>query len=123
MKAREGGFTLVEIILAVVLLCFGVMVLTSSASGISRMIRSGQGKTRAAAIASGRVEYLRNIARSTSPACTSGALTGGTAPQPAGFTETWTVSGTGSTRLVQVIVNYRNGPRAQSDTLGAVILC
>jgi hypothetical protein len=114
---------MVEIIMAIVVLAFGILVLSSSAAGFSRMLGSGQGKTRAAAVASARVEYLRNLAMGTMPPCTSASLTGGTAVQPAGFTETWTVSGTGAIRTVKVIVTYRTGSRAQADTLGAVLSC
>ena len=123
MNRERNGFTMVEIIMAIVVLSFGIVVLSSSASGISRMLGSGQGKTRAAAVASARVEYLRNVAMSTTPLCTSASLSGGTAVQPAGVTEEWTVTGNGSIRVVQVIVKYRNGPRPQADTLGAVIAC
>lgn len=123
MIRNKNGFTMIEIIMAIVVLAFGILVLCSSASGISRMLGSGQSKTRAAAVASARVEYLRNVALSTTPACTSPSLTGGSAAQPAGFTEDWTVTGTGSIRVVQVIVKYRSGPRSQADTLGAVISC
>lgn len=123
MIRNKNGFTMIEIIMAIVVLAFGILVLCSSASGISRMLGSGQSKTRSAAVASARVEYLRNVAMSTNPACTSPSLTGGTAAQPAGVTEDWTVTGSGSMRVVQVIVKYRNGPRSQADTLGAVISC
>lgn len=123
MIRNKNGFTMIEIIMAIVVLAFGILVLCSSASGISRMLGSGQSKTRSAAVASARVEYLRNVAMSTNPACTSPSLTGGTAAQPAGVTEDWTVTGSGSIRVVQVIVKYRNGPRSQADTLGAVISC
>jgi hypothetical protein len=114
---------MVEVVMAIVVLSFGILVLSSSAVGISRMLRSGQSKTRATAIASARVEYLRNIALSTTPPCTSASLTGGTATQPAGSTETWTITGTGAIRVAKVIVTYRNGPRAQADTLSGVIAC
>ncbi len=123
MSDRRAGFTLVEVVMAVVVLVFGILVLASSAAGISRMLSSGQGKTRAAAYASARIEELRNIAAGSDPRCDPAALRDGTASQPGGFTEQWTVSGTGATRRIQVIVQYRNGPRPQADTVGAVILC
>ena len=123
MSRNQNGFTMVEIIMAIVVLAFGILVLCSSASGISRMLGSGQSKTRAAAVASARVEYLRNVALSTTPPCVSAALVGGTAVQPAGLTEQWTITAAGTMKVVQVIVTYRNGPRSQADTLGAVIPC
>lgn len=119
----KGGFTLVEVVMAVVVLVFGILVLSSSAAGISRMLGSGQGKTRAAAYASARIETLRNLAAATTPPCDPASLLGGTAIHPGGFSEEWTVAGSGSTRRIQVIVRYRNGPRPQADTLFAAILC
>lgn len=123
MIRNRGGFTMIEIIMAIVVLTFGILVLCSSATGISRMLGSGQSKTRSAAVASARVEYLRNVALSTTPPCSSAAMIGGTAVQPAGVTEQWTVTAAGTMKVVQVIVTYRNGPRSQADTLGAVIAC
>jgi len=123
MSNNRRGFTIVEVVMAIVILTFGILVLVSSASGINRMLGSGQGKTRASAIASSRLETLRTIAASTAPACSSLALVGGSAPQPGGFLETWTVTGAGTNRQVRVIVDYRNGTRPQADTLFAMLLC
>jgi len=123
VSANRRGFTIVEVVMAIVILVFGIIVLSSSAAGISRMIGSGQGKTRAAALASARLEFLRNAAAATTPACSSGALASGSAAQPGGFTEEWTVTDAGATRQVRVIVRYRAGPRLQADTLFARLLC
>jgi len=51
MSSNRSGFTLVEVVMAIVILSFGIVVLASTAAGISRMLDSGQGKTRAAALA------------------------------------------------------------------------
>ncbi|HLB55090.1 MAG TPA: prepilin-type N-terminal cleavage/methylation domain-containing protein [Gemmatimonadales bacterium] len=123
MSSNRSGFTLVEVVMAIVILSFGIVVLASTAAGISRMLDSGQGKTRAAALAASRVELLRNVAAGTTPPCGSSALASGSAVAPGGFSEEWTVSGTGADRQIQVIVRYRNGTRPQADTLFALLLC
>lgn len=123
MKGDRNGFTIVEVVLAIVILAFGILVLSSSAVGITRMIDSGQGKTRAAALAASRLEQLRGIAAATTPPCQSVAFTGGTATYPGGFTEEWTITGSGRSRLVQSVIRYRNGTRPQTDTLLGRVLC
>ena len=122
MKGR-GGFTLIEVLMAIVMLSFGVLVLASTAGGITRMMGNGQRKTKASAIAASRMEFLRNLGNSTAPKCSAGAFVAGSATQPGGFWEQWTIAGAGMRRQVQVIVRYRSGPRAQGDTLNATILC
>jgi hypothetical protein len=87
------------------------------------MMGNGQRKTKSSAIASSRLETLRNLANSTNPKCSAVGFANGTGTQPGGFTETWTISGSGARRLVQVIVSYRSGPRPQGDTLFAVLSC
>lgn len=123
MKLRNEGFTLIEVMIAMVMLTFGILVLASSGAGITRMLSTGQRKTKATAIAASRLEVLRSAANSTTPKCTSGSLVSGSAAHAYNFAETWTVSGSGFSRTVQVIVGYQSRGRAQGDTLNATIRC
>ena len=127
MSRRDGGFTLIEVMIAMVMLTIGILVLASSGAGITRMLTSGQRKTKSAALAASRLELLRTYANSTSPKCSSGSLVSGTATTTTNFTETWTVSGsgtgTGTSRTLQVIVSYQYRGRSLGDTLVATINC
>ena len=65
------AFTLVEVMVAVILLTVGVLALVGSSAMVSRMIGKGRGATVAAQVATARLEQLRRIAASTAPRCTS----------------------------------------------------
>ena len=58
------GFTLVEVLVALVLLTVGVMALLGSSAMVSRMIGKGRGSTIAVQVATARLERLRRIAAS-----------------------------------------------------------
>ncbi len=79
---RRGGFTLVELIVAIMILVVGVLGLASTAAVVSRMIGSGGYQTVAANVAQTRFEKLR------SARC--GALASGTATTRK-VTEAWRV--------------------------------
>jgi prepilin-type N-terminal cleavage/methylation domain-containing protein len=120
MKYSTDGFTLVELLIAVILLSIGALALSSSSGSVTRMLYSGRNKTNASAVAQSRLEQLRNTARSTIPNCT--ALASGSATTGV-FSESWTVTGTGRSRTVTLQLSYRSGPRLQGDTLYTQIYC
>jgi len=121
MNRREGGFTIVEVLIAVIMLSIGVLALASSAGGITRMMSSGQRKTRSYAMASSVIDSLRRVAKnqcSSLPANGSGVR--------GGMTIAWTVSNAGSinqTHEIEVRMSYPVGPRTKGDTLVAVVYC
>ena len=125
MRTRRGGFTIVETLVAIIVLSFGVLALASSVGGITRMMSNGQRKTRATTIATSVLDSLRNKAYSAIPKC-SGLVDGsttGTLLYGNNYTSTWTVASTnsGTSRQVVVRVDYRVGTRAHADTLVAFI--
>ena len=122
-QPRANGFTVIEVLIAIMILAFGILVLASTAGGVTRMMGSGQRMTKASVIASSRLELLRNLANSTDPKCTAIVAGTGTTTHTGGFTERWTLSVSGDRRLVEVIVSYRSGPRAQADTVNGTLLC
>jgi prepilin-type N-terminal cleavage/methylation domain-containing protein len=89
--ADRGGFTLIEVIIAIVILAVGVMALLGSSAMVTRMIGAGKHSTQAVEVATRRLENLRRIAYSTTPPCTDGNFASGTATGT-GYTEAWTVS-------------------------------
>jgi prepilin-type N-terminal cleavage/methylation domain-containing protein len=121
MKAGRGGFTIVEVLIAIIMLSIGVLALASSAGGITRMLSNGQRKTRSYAMAASLVDSLRRVAKShctNLPASGSGTQTG--------ISTTWTVGSIGSTNtthLVTVLMSYRVGPFVKGDTLVANLYC
>src|SRR6185312_8189350 len=93
-KRSRAGFTIVEVLVAVTVLGVGITALVGSSAMVTRMIGRGQKATRAAQVASQRLEKLRLLAYSTNPKCT--ALANGNAAAGtmgvSGVSESWTVA-------------------------------
>jgi Tfp pilus assembly protein PilV len=117
------GFTILEVLVAVLVLTVGVTALVGSAGIVTRMIGQGRRTTQATQRAERRLEILRQTALSATPQCTG--LTGGTATS-AGITETWTVTSPASpaqSRALRVIVSYPRVRGNAVDTLATSIRC
>ena len=129
MNQRERGFTLIEVMLAVVLLTIGVMALAGSSALVSRMIGKGKESTIAVQVATARFEKLRTIAASTATPCSAAGFASGNAAASAatgGVSETWTVGpapAAGTGRDVTVYVTYRNNRGTVTDTITTTFLC
>ncbi len=121
MTRNEQGFTILEVLVAVLVLAVGVIALVGSSALVTRMIGQGKRDTRAAAIAEQRLETLRQQAYATTPACT--ALVGGTTAQPGGITDTWEVAGAGNSRTLRAIVTRRTNRGTARDTVITIIRC
>jgi Tfp pilus assembly protein PilV len=113
-SAGKGGFSLIESMLATIVLTGGVLAAASTASGVAMMIGQGSRLGAAAVLAEGRIESLR--------ATPCAVLSGGSTPEGP-FTVSWTVAGGGLVREVQVTVTYGNGRTPRSDRYAAVISC
>ncbi len=61
MTTNERGFTIVEILVAVMILSVGILGLASTAALVTRMIGQGQRYTEASTIANDRFEQLRSM--------------------------------------------------------------
>jgi prepilin-type N-terminal cleavage/methylation domain-containing protein len=117
------GFTLVEVLVAIVLLTVGVMALLGSSALVSRMIGRGRGSTVAVQVATARLERLRRVAASTTPRCTSPQFVSDSTTT-AGVAERWIVEGgAGLSRRVSVILAYRDPRGPVRDTLRTTVLC
>ena len=114
---EASGFTLVEVLVALVVLSVGVLALGASAGAAARLIGQGHRSTQAAQLALARIEALRAAA----PGCLG--LVNGTASHPGHLTEWWTVSGSGRGRSVMVAVRYPTGRHWHEDTLHSMVLC
>lgn len=121
MSAARRGFTIIEVMVAVLVLSVGVIGLLKTSAGVSRMINRGRGSSRATQYAEQRLETLRRQAYATSPKCT--ALAGGTATQPGSLTEGWTVTTNGTTRTLSASVTYPRAGGTSSVTISTIIRC
>ena len=123
MISSTKGFTLAEVLVAVMILSVGILAIAASSGSVYRMLGYGKLSTQAAQIASTRLELLRREANKTDPRCMSGSLTNGTATPASGITETWTVSGTGGTRSVVVVVTTPAGHGPVQDSIFSILDC
>ncbi len=122
MKQDRSGFTLVEVLVAVLVLSIGVTALVGSAGVATRMIGRGHMGTRAAQMASWRLESLRLAANSTTPPCTAGTFVGGTYTAR-GITEKVVIVGAGSPRTIIDSVSYLTVKGTHKDVLTTQVRC
>jgi prepilin-type N-terminal cleavage/methylation domain-containing protein len=119
----ERGFTLVEVLIAVVVLGIGVVALAGSAGMVTRMVGRGQSETRAAETATRRIEALRLVAWSTTPRCTAGGFASGGPQTVNGVRERWIVTLVGSVGTVTDTVTHRTARGTHTDVLSTQIEC
>ena len=114
MRRSGLGFTLVEVLVAILVLSVGVIALAGTSAGVSRMIGRGRVETRAAQAASSRMEALRLAADATAPPCSDLRFASGGPVISGGMDESWLVPPTGKVRQLRVTVTYLTlrGPRA-----------
>ena len=123
MRHMSSGFTLVEALVAIIVLGVGIVALVSASASVTRMIGRGKMETRAAQAASTRLELLRSAAGSTTPRCQSAALASGGPVLSGGVTERWEVSPAGKVRLVRVSVSYLTVRGIRTAQLESSIAC
>jgi type IV pilus assembly protein PilV len=122
-QSARSGFTIVEVLVAIVMLTIGVLALASSSGSITRMMYFGQLKTDASALAQSVLDSMRYTAYETTPTCTaltSGAVAG---VHKRGFTASTLVTTSGDLRDIVVTVNYRVGPQVKTETVSSSIYC
>lgn len=120
--SNRQGFTIVEVVVAMMVLSVGVLALVSSSALVTRMIGTGQHSTRATQVAERRLETLRQLARSTAVPCANLGAVNTTATTD-GMTEAWLVTVSGTQRNATANVTY-NVPRGtRTVTLRTIISC
>ncbi len=120
----QRGFTLPEVIIAIVLLTVGVMALAGTSAMVTRMVGGGGRSTVVGQVMTTRAEWLRQIA-STTPPCTSASFASGNAIT-SGVAEKWELLpavGTGLSRTFRLSFAYRNPRAIIADTFNISFLC
>jgi prepilin-type N-terminal cleavage/methylation domain-containing protein len=121
----RGGFTIVEVLIAIIMLSIGVLALASSSGTITRMMHDGRSRTDLAAVAQSVLDSLRTQAYSGGyPSCS--ALANGTMATPPrpGMTVGWEVTGDPATQLnLKVRVGYRSGRGIRTDSVSTSLFC
>ena len=117
------GFTLIEVMVALIVLGVGILALSGSSAMFNRMIGRGRVETHAALLAARRMEKLRMAAAATTPRCTSPSFASGGPLWEDGLRQSWTVDPSGSVRKVRVSVSYLTIRGSRAAVLETGIPC
>lgn len=121
----EGGFTIIEVIIAVVILTVGLLGLTTTSGLVTRMIGRGQRSEVAALLAMQRMERARPAACIPAQRV-AGDTTITRGSQPVARVA-WTftdVDGDGRSIRVRVITDYVvSANRIRTDTMETSVIC
>lgn len=123
MTGSTRGFTLAEVLVAVLILSVGLLAIAASSGSVYRMLGYGRLSTEVAHVASSRLEILRREANKTSPRCQSAGLVSGIDTADNNLVERWTVSGTGPSRTIVVVITTTTGHGPASDTILSTLDC
>ncbi len=122
MRARRG-FTIIEVMVAVVVLMIGVLALISSSATVNRMLGEGRRVTEAVQVAQARIEYLRqqayrpDVARCSHANFASGSTITGV------INESWIRDATVNPNIVRVTAAYHLPRGDRTVTLTTTIRC
>jgi prepilin-type N-terminal cleavage/methylation domain-containing protein len=123
---NERGLTVVEILVAIVILAIGLLVLAGGSIVVTRDLTGSGLATVATARAQAKLDELRSIAASTIPHCAAAAFASSVAPVTINkITLSWVVTpDAGAEREIRVRTQYAL-PQARThvDTLRAIIGC
>jgi len=112
---NEKGFSLIEVIAAMIILTIGVMGLAASTTAITRLTSQGGLTGNSAAVAASRFDILR------ATPCGSIAASGSSTSLK--FTEHWGVATAGNLRNVVDTVTYIASRRTRTSIFSTILSC
>jgi prepilin-type N-terminal cleavage/methylation domain-containing protein len=123
-RRRRAGFTVMELLVAIVILSIGLLGLAATSGTVMRLIGGGSHQTVAANVALARFEQMRGLS--------CGRITAGSA-QSRNVQETWTVAPVGPVAApramdVRLTITYqtnmrRGGSSSRTQTYRSQIVC
>src|SRR2546423_1259831 len=123
MKQNENGFTIIEIIIAIVVLTVGILGLVTTGALVTRMIARGQRSATAATYMAGRLERMR------AGACVAGNRVNGRDTLYRGSNwvafNTWSYTNAPNTVFrLKVVTTYKTTQnRVRSDSTESTVPC
>ena len=125
MNSNRSGFTIVELLVAVVVLSVGLLALGAGIGRVTTTLTGSRIRTEANQLATRRMDRLRAASRSTLAPCTSTLFASSAGLEyDDDIAQSWVVPPSGALRVVLVISSYPTG-RGQTrvDTLATTIPC
>ena len=110
----ERGFSLIELIVAILILTVGILGLAATAGQVTKMVAWGGRYGSSAVVASSQLEQLR------ATPCVS--LANGTATKGI-YSLSWTITASGTLRTMTLTVSYPNGRSTRSDVYETERVC
>jgi len=121
----ERGFTLIELMVAIVIMTVGLLALGASTGAVTSTLTGSREATVASQVATRRLEILRNIASATRPRCQHGEFASSpSSVMTQGVKESWVVPATGWSRRILIITSYPvSRGKTRVDTLATNLEC
>ncbi len=120
------GFTVIEVLAAVLILGIGITALVGSSALVTRQIGRGRILTIASEVATQRLEKLRLLSRPVSggnPCAQAGFASSANPDTVRSVVESWTVTGSGNSRTVTTTVTYPRQGGTSTFTLSTIVGC
>jgi Tfp pilus assembly protein PilV len=122
--SSAGGFTIIEVVIAICILSIGILGLAGTAASVTRMVGRSQQYGKAASLAAERFEILRAQVAPTpangGTACASlpsGTSTSGT------YGVAWTSAAATNGWLVRIVVTSHTARGTKTDTFTQILSC
>lgn len=125
MMTSARGFSLIEVMIAIVVLAVGVLAMGATVGAVTTTLTGSRTATEATQLATGHLEKLRAAASSTTPRCASAAFASTVGSMKQGsVTMTATVPPTGTSREVRVEVTYPLGRgKTKTESFRTMVPC
>ena len=121
MRRASAGFTLLEVLLAILVLTAGLLGFAGTLGPVSALAGQGRIHSRVAVVLASRVSRLRTELQAGAPGCVLPA--GGSAVHPSGLDESWTSSRSANIVELRIVARFRLPRRTQAETLTARFPC
>ena len=121
MRRAPAGFTLLEVLLALLVLTTGLLGFAGTMGPISALAGQGRIHGRAALVLVSRVSRLRTELLAGAPGCVLPAP--GSALHPSGLAESWESSLSASIVEIRIVARYRLPRGIRAETLSTRFPC